>query len=95
MARSKEAKRKLYHKENNKLPEPDVNQKIDELLSRRRGPREQKEEHWQHASKFVVEYKDEAGNLDSRWTYDLKKQPYGPISVENFGPEVQKKSRKS
>ena len=77
------------------VTEDDLKQKLDDLLSRRRGPREEKEEHTKKPTKFVVDYKDDKGNLTSRWTYDLKKQPNGPILVENFGPEFDKKPKKS
>lgn len=50
-------------------------------------------------TKFVREYYDydwdtKAKKLSSRWHYDLKKSPYGPILVEEFiFPEKEKKKR--
>ena len=45
--------------------------------------------------KFVVEYKDDEKKLSSRWTYDLNKNPYGPILVEEFNlPRPEKRKRK-
>ena len=75
----------------------DLSQKVDAVLASRRGPREAKEDPVNKPIKFVVEYKDEHKNLTSRWTYDLKKNPFGPILVENFGEEFLKlkKDRKS
>lgn len=72
----------------------DLSQKVDALLSNRRGPREAKEEHLNRPTKFVVEYRDDQKNLASRWTYDLKKFPNGPVLVENFGEEYSKPSKK-
>lgn len=92
---SKEKKKQLYGKTNNALPEQDISQKVEQVLASRRGPREAKEEKFQKETKFVVLYKDEEGNVDSRWTYDLKKFPYGPISVEEFGPQTKGKFKKS
>jgi len=39
----------------------------------------------QQPVKFTREFKDNVGNR-SVWTYDLKKSPNGPISVEFFHP---------
>ncbi len=45
--------------------------------------------------KFVVEYKDDEKKLASRWTYDLNKNPNGPILVEEFNlPRPEKRQRK-
>lgn len=83
-------------KEKNKhsTPELDTNAKIEELLRRRKGSRESKEEHPEKKIKFIQEFKDSDGNLESRWTYDLNKFKNGPILVENFGPEYDKQKRK-
>ena len=72
----------------------ELSDKISDLLSRRRGPREQKEEHPQKPKKFTVEYFSDDKQLESRWTYDLSRQPYGPILVENFGKDYEKSRRK-
>lgn len=45
-------------------------------------------------SKFIVEYKDETGKLDSRWHYDYAKFTFGPILVEEFNLARKDKSRK-
>lgn len=68
----------------------DLNQKVNTLLASRRGPREAKDDPVDKATKFVVEYKNEQKEVVSRWTYNLKKFPNGPILVENFGPEYSK-----
>ena len=34
--------------------------------------------------KYVTEYKDEAGNVTSRWHFDLRKSMNGPILVETL-----------
>jgi hypothetical protein len=50
--------------------------------------------------KFVREYytydwETRTRKLDSRWHYDLRKFPYGPVLVEEFNfPEKEKKKRK-
>ena len=44
-------------------------------------------------SKFTVEYKDDAGKLDSRWHYDYERFPFGPFLVEEFN--LVKKERKT
>jgi len=52
------------------------------------------------ATKFIREYHSydydtKTKKLDSRWHYDLKKFPYGPILVEEFDlPPKEKKARK-
>jgi len=46
-------------------------------------------------SKFIVEYKDETGKLESRWHYDRNINPNGPIMTENFNlPKKEKKVAK-
>ena len=46
-------------------------------------------------SKYIVEYKDETGKLESRWHYDKSINPYGPIMTENFNrPKKEKKATK-
>lgn len=46
-------------------------------------------------SKYIVEYKDETGKLESRWHYDKSINPYGPIMTENFNlPKKEKKVAK-
>ena len=82
-------------RKNKDVTEESLRGKVEEALARRRGPREHHDTHPDKPTKFVVEYKDEQGNLASRWTYDLKKYPNGPISVEEFGPEFNKKTKKS
>jgi len=53
------------------------------------------------AVKFVREYftydwETRTKKLDSRWHYDLKKFPNGPILVEEFNfPEKEKRKRKN
>jgi len=73
-----------------KSNQEDLNQKVNTVLASRRGPRETKEDPTTKPTKFIVEYKDDQKNIVSRWTYDLKKFPNGPILVENFGPEYEK-----
>lgn len=34
--------------------------------------------------KYVVEYKDDKGEVTSKWHWDLRKNMNGPILVENF-----------
>jgi hypothetical protein len=52
------------------------------------------------STKFVREYfsynsETREKKIDSRWHYDLNKQPYGPILVEEFNlPRPEKKKRK-
>lgn len=43
----------------------------------------------QPPSKFTREYKNHTGHR-SVWTYDLNKNPNGPISVEQFYPKGSK-----
>lgn len=43
-------------------------------------------------TKFVKEYKEHTGHR-SVWTYDLDKNPYGPISVEEFYPKGSEEAR--
>jgi hypothetical protein len=51
-------------------------------------------------TKFVREYytfswETREKKIDSRWHYDLKKFPYGPVLVEEFNlPAKEKKSKK-
>jgi hypothetical protein len=45
--------------------------------------------------KFVVEYKDDEGKLESRWHYDLDITRAGPYLVENFNlPRKEKRVAK-
>lgn len=39
--------------------------------------------------KYVIEYKDDKGNITSRWHYDLRKFFNGPILVENLDCDTQ------
>lgn len=46
-------------------------------------------------SKYIVEYKDETGKLESRWHYDTSINANGPIMTENFNlPKKEKKVAK-
>lgn len=46
-------------------------------------------------TKFVVEYKDDQKKVVSRWTYDLNKNPNGPILTEELNlPRKEKKTKK-
>ena len=46
-------------------------------------------------TKFIVEYKDDKGNVTDRWHYDLSKFRNGPILTENLElPKKEKKSKK-
>ena len=38
-------------------------------------------------TKFTREFKDHTGHR-SVWTYNLDKNPYGPVCVEEFYPEI-------
>lgn len=49
----------------------------------------------QKPTKFVIEYKGDDKKLSSRWTYDLSKNPNGPVLVEEFNiPKPEKRKRK-
>ena len=44
---------------------------------------------------YVYDYDTRTKKLDSRWHYDLKKFPNGPILTEDFShPEKEKKKKK-
>lgn len=46
-------------------------------------------------TKFIVEYKDDNGNVTDRWHYDLNKFRYGPIMTENLDlPKKEKVAKK-
>lgn len=46
-------------------------------------------------SKFIVDYKDDSGKLESRWHYDYEKYSFGPILVEEFNlPKKEKRTKK-
>jgi len=47
-------------------------------------------------TKFVVEFTDENGKLESRWHYDYDKFKRGPIEVEQFNiPRKEKRKKKT
>lgn len=43
---------------------------------------------------FTFDWETRVKKLDSRWHYDLKKFPYGPILVEDFSAPVKEKKKK-
>jgi hypothetical protein len=57
-----------------------------EKIERRGRPSAVSSDPGQQPKQFVREYKDYTGHR-SVWTYDLDKNPYGPISVEEFYPK--------
>jgi|688.fasta_scaffold971052_2 hypothetical protein len=76
-------------------PEQDIASKVEEVLARRRGPREVSTPVVEKESKFVVEYRDADKRVTSRWTYDLKKFKNGPILTEELYPDSEKPKKKN
>ena len=74
----------------------EVNDKIAELVrKKRKGQADRQGHHPEKATKFVIEYRDANKEVVSKWHYDLKKNPNGPIMVEDFDiPPKEKKSKK-
>lgn len=57
----------------------DIKDKLEKELKRKRGPKKQAEEQPNETkTKFTKEFSD-----GSVWTYDLKKNPNGPIQTTN------------
>jgi hypothetical protein len=63
----------------------EIDEKLTGILARRKGPREKKETVVEKASKYTVEFRETSKDkISSIWHYDLKKNPHGPVYVQNF-----------